>query len=191
MKKGVIDEDGKSYGKPITAYGDDFYSPIRAAEYISFRLRPQIVWYQKRIPRSNLQRVLLKLLSLGGTVASSVLARYAYIRVVVVASAFGMMVTGYSEYNDVAKKVERYNRAIAGVENLLTWWESLSRSERASESNIARLVHSGEQCIVDERLAWQSTSSNGRDDDGVGNEALSGNGDSIKGTKNFSKVAPG
>ena len=191
MKKGVVDEDGVSHGIPITDFGDDFYSPIRAAEYISFRLRPQIVWYQKRIPRSNLQRVLLKLLSLGVTVTSSILARYAYVRVTVVASAFGMMLTGYSEYNDVTKKVERYNRAIAGVENLLTWWESLSRSERASESNIARLVHSGEQCIGDERLAWQSTSSNGRDDDGVGHEALSGDGDNTKGKKNLSKVAPG
>jgi hypothetical protein len=172
LKKGAPNEHGKTHGRPLTEYGDDHFSPVRALEYIQFRLKPQIGWYQKRIPRSNAQRVLLKLLALAVTVASSILARYAYIRVVVVATAFGSALTSYGEYNDTAKKVERYNRAIAGIENLLTWWESLSRVERASEANIAKLVHSGEQCISDERLAWQSTSANGRDDDGVGHEAM-------------------
>ena len=187
MKNGMPDENGKTAGKPLTDFGDDHYAPIRATEYIQFRLRPQIAWYQVRIPRSNLQRVLLKFLGLGVTVASSILARYSYIRVVVVATAFGSALQSYSEYNDTAKKVERYNRAIAGLENLLTWWESLSRVERGSEHNIAKLVHSGEQCISDERLAWQSTSSNGRDDDGVGHEALEAGGPSSA----SNKVAPG
>lgn len=181
LKKGAANEHGRTHGKPLTEYGDDHFSPIRAVEYIEFRLRPQISWYQRRIPRSNAQRVVLKLLALTVTVGSSILARYAYIRIVVIATAFGSALTSYGEYNDTAKKVERYNRAIAGLENLLTWWESLSRAERASEANIARLVHSGEQCIGDERLAWQSTSANGRDDDGVGHEAIEADGGKAKG----------
>jgi len=97
-----------------------------------------------------------------------------------------LAITGYQEYNDNAKKIDRYNRAIAGLENLLTWWEALSRVERASETMVARLVHSGEQCIEDERVAWLSTSANGRDDDGVGKEAMGKKEDKIKGNQ----VAP-
>lgn len=176
----------KTAGKPLTDYGDDHFSPIRAAEYISWRVRAQIHWYQRRIPRYAMRRTLVKMLALGVTVAAAVLAKYGMVTSVVLATSFGSAITAYQEYNDNAKKIDRYNRAISGLENLLTWWEALSRVERASEVNIAKLVHSGEQSIEDERIAWLSTSSNGRDDDGIGQEAMVKKDDKVKGNQ----VAP-
>ena len=53
--------------------------------------------------------------------------------------------------------VGRYSRAITAITDLLTTWDSMSDVQRASRSEIARLVHGGEAIMNDERLAWQKT----------------------------------
>ena len=53
--------------------------------------------------------------------------------------------------------VGRYSRAITAIEDLLTTWDSMSYVEKASPTEIARLVLGGEAIINDERLAWQRT----------------------------------
>ena len=53
--------------------------------------------------------------------------------------------------------VGRYSRAITAIEDLLTTWDSMSYVQKASPTEIARLVLGGEAIINDERLAWQKT----------------------------------
>ena len=53
--------------------------------------------------------------------------------------------------------VGRYSRAITAIEDLLTTWDSMSYVQKASPTEIARLVLGGETIINDERLAWQRT----------------------------------
>ena len=53
--------------------------------------------------------------------------------------------------------VGRYSRAITAIEDLLTTWDSMSYVQKASPTEIARLVLGGEAIINDERLAWQRT----------------------------------
>ena len=53
--------------------------------------------------------------------------------------------------------VGRYSRAITAIEDLLTTWYSMSYVQKASPTEIARLVLGGEAIINDERLAWQRT----------------------------------
>ena len=53
--------------------------------------------------------------------------------------------------------VGRYSRAITAIEDLLTTWDSMSYVQKASPTEIARLVFGGEAIINDERLAWQRT----------------------------------
>ena len=53
--------------------------------------------------------------------------------------------------------VGRYSRAITAIEDLLTKWESMPYVQKASQTEIARLVLGGEDIINDERLAWQRT----------------------------------
>ena len=93
------------------------------------------------------------------TVASSVLSRYALLLLVTIVAAFGSMVTAYDEYLDTTRKIERYNRAIAKINNLLTWWESLGSIDKVARSSVAHLINEGEEVISEERLAWSSTSS--------------------------------
>ena len=58
---------------------------------------------------------------------------------------------------DPTSKIERYNRSIGEIEDLLTWWESLTKVEQSSTASTARLISEGERIIGDERKAWQST----------------------------------
>ena len=51
----------------------------------------------------------------------------------------------------------RYSRAITAIEDLLTGWFSMSYVQKASPTEIARLVLGGEAIINGERLAWQRT----------------------------------
>ena len=51
----------------------------------------------------------------------------------------------------------RYSRAITAIADLLTAWDSMSYVQKASPTEIARLVLGGEAIINDERLAWQKT----------------------------------
>ena len=51
--------------------------------------------------------------------------------------------------------VGRYSRAITAIKDLLTAWSSMSYMQKASPTEIARLVLSGEAIINGERLVWQ------------------------------------
>ena len=65
--------------------------------------------------------------------------------------------TSWQEYTDVGRKTERYTRAAIELQNLLSWWKSLSEVEKASKGTISQLIHSAESIISEERLAWMST----------------------------------
>ena len=57
----------------------------------------------------------------------------------------------------MARKSERYTRAVNALENLLSWWASLGDVEQASKATIARLIQSAEGIISEEQVAWTST----------------------------------
>ena len=141
------------------ADGDDHFSPVQATEYINMRLRPSVTWYQRRIPVRSRQRTLLKLALLLCAAASAVLARFSLSYIVTIVTAFASLVTAWIEFSDHGAKIERYSRAAAGVENLLTWWSSISPVERAATTSVSRLVLTGEAILSQERLAWMSTAS--------------------------------
>jgi len=53
--------------------------------------------------------------------------------------------------------VGRYSRAITAIKDLLTAWDSMSYVQKASPTEMARLVLAGEAIINNERSAWQRT----------------------------------
>ena len=58
-------------------------------------------------------------------VTSSVLARYALLAFVMVATSAATAVTSWAEFSEDARKVERYSSAVNNLEKLLSWWRSL------------------------------------------------------------------
>ena len=86
---------------------NDYYSPVKAADYIKLRLLPAIDFYQKRVPNKTHQRMAFKLMLLTATVTSSFLAKYQYSHLVTIATAFASMIIAYSEFADADRKLER------------------------------------------------------------------------------------
>ena len=86
---------------------DDHYSPVKASDYIEQRLRPEIAYYQRRVPFNTYFGMTMKVLLLTAAVAASVLAKYEYNQLVTIATAFASMITAYSEFADAGRKVER------------------------------------------------------------------------------------
>ena len=77
-----------------------------------------------------------------------------YSAYVVVATSLAAGITSWNAHDDLSRRVSRYTNAVRSIERLLWWWQSLDDIERASASNIALLVESGEAIISAERLAW-------------------------------------
>lgn len=136
---------------------DDHFSPVQPNKYIEMRLLPSIAFYERRTPWYSCQRYFIKLVLLLCTLAATLLTRYELAVWVIGVSSSASALTSWQEYTDVARKTERYTRAAFELQNLLSWWKSLSEVEKASKVSISQLIHNAEGIISEERLAWMST----------------------------------
>ena len=86
---------------------NDHYSSVKAEDYIKLRLRPAVDFYQKLVPIKTHQHMTVKLVLLTAAIASCFLARYQYILLVTIVTAFASMMIAYSVFVDADRKVER------------------------------------------------------------------------------------
>ena len=86
------------------------------------KITPQVAFYKKRLPEySNLGYALRSLLVLSGCVAA-VLAHTENTEWAVVLATIAAAITSWTEFSDVSRKTERYNRALVELSNLLSGW---------------------------------------------------------------------
>jgi hypothetical protein len=138
---------------------DDHHSPVQPQKYVDLRIIPSIAFYQDRIPKYAMVRYVLRMMLLTSTGLSTMCAHYQLIMPVVIITGFAGAVTSWQEFADVSRKTERYTRAMFQLQNMLSWWKSLSEVERASKEIISQLIHTSEGIISEERVAWVSTAS--------------------------------
>ena len=136
--------------------GDDFHSPLQPQLYIQQRVEPALNFYALRIPRYNrcgkVYTVLIVLLS----IMASVLARYKFVSLVVMATTGSAMVTSWVEFTDLSSKNRRYTRTVNTLKNILDWWSSISDVRKASRDAIAHLIMACESTIAEEQIGWTS-----------------------------------
>ena len=138
---------------------DDHHSPVQPQKYVDLRIIPSIAFYPDRIPKYAMVRDVLRMMLLTSTGLSTLCAHYQLIMPVVIITGFAGAVTSWQEFADVSRKTERYTRAMFQLQNMLSWWKSLSEVERASKEIISQLIHTSEGIISEERVAWVSTAS--------------------------------
>jgi len=114
-------------------------------------------FYQDRLPIYTKLRFMHRLAMVSLTTVSSILAYLDAAMYVVCATAFSGAILSWIEYSEMARKIERYTRAVRALKKLQSWWEVLSDVEQAGTENISLLIQTCEDIIADERLAWQST----------------------------------
>jgi hypothetical protein len=145
---------------------DDFHSPMQPHRYIALRIEPSLEFFKRRVPMNTRRRAVMQVLVMLLGMAASILAQWEYLSVVTIVAAFASIATSWNEFLDAGRKVERYTRAITSLKKVLTWWKSLSEVERAAKDNISMLVNTSESVISQERLAWVSTASTSKKQEG-------------------------
>ena len=137
---------------------DNHHSPLRPDEYLKFRLHPVLNFYRHRLPGYSMSRALTKILTILGSIGSSVLAVidisvFSVLLVVIVSS-----VIAWAEFSGTDKKLERYSTVINGLTQIDLWWHSLPEVERLATKSIDKLVEEVETHVRSERQGWRATS---------------------------------
>jgi len=174
--------------KGLGSETDDYHTPVQPDLYIKIRLEKWLSFYRQRIPYYARARDVYNGILVILAAAASVLTAYGEASLALLVTSAAAMLTSWIEFVDVGHKTERYTRAIVDLENLLSHWKSLSEAEKASPTTVAFLVQSGESIIAGERIAWQSTAAQtkqqngdgraGERTPGTGNEGAAGGGTS-------------
>eukprot|EP00929_Paragymnodinium_shiwhaense_P084674 TRINITY_DN452_c0_g1_i1.p1 TRINITY_DN452_c0_g1~~TRINITY_DN452_c0_g1_i1.p1 ORF type:complete len:993 (+),score=115.47 TRINITY_DN452_c0_g1_i1:91-3069(+) len=150
---------------------DDFHSPTQPSRYIQLRIQPAIDFYQQRIPLHTRRVFSLELTIMLLGVLGSLLTYMEQVEWVAMSTALASALVAWGEFSDGRSKVERYSKAVTALENLLSWWDSLSDVQKAGRESINKLVCTAEGIISQEQLAWTSTRSKAPASEGRGGEA--------------------
>jgi hypothetical protein len=136
---------------------DDHQSPIRAAEYIKFRVEPMLTFYARRLPlyerAHSFAEIFMIVAALSGTVIA-VLGVSSWVAIVTTALAG---ITAWAEFSSSETKMTRYSATIAQVGALLVWWGTLTAVEKSSQRKVDRLVTNCESAFQNERASWIAT----------------------------------
>ena len=133
---------------------DNFYSPVKPEDYLEWRIMPLLRFYRKRLPlyssADNWSQALLGF----NSIVSAIFAYFEMVSAVALVAQASSIQINFAEFNDIKKKLMRYNGIIAALENQILWWKSLTKVEKASQYNINRLVNGVEEMVAGEQQAW-------------------------------------
>ena len=135
---------------------DDFYSPCRPTEYLNFRVKTSLSFYQARLPiyyriKTNIQTFLLL-----GTFSGVILALLNIASWAAIFTGVAGAVTAWSEFHGTEDKLTRYADVITQIDSIVLWWKMLSPVDQSSVAQISELVDRCESVFRDERQAWVS-----------------------------------
>ena len=143
-----------SYSSEVGHENDDFYSPVKPENYMEWRVIPLLNFYRSRLPlyasADNWSQALLGL----NSITSAIFAYFEMVSAVAIVAQASSVQINFSEFNDIKKKLLRYNGIIAALENQILWWNSLTKVEKASQVNVNKLVNGVEETIAGEQQAW-------------------------------------
>ena len=121
---------------------------------MEWRVIPLLNFYRSRLPlyasADNWSQALLGL----NSITAAVFAYFEMVSAVAIVAQASSVQINFSEFNDIKKKLLRYNGIIAALENQILWWNSLTKVEKASQINVNKLVNGVEETIAGEQQAW-------------------------------------
>jgi hypothetical protein len=137
---------------------DDHHSPMTAEDYLELRVRPQLCFYQQRLPAYEHQNISTEALLNCTTIAATAMAFFGYASWGALPAAVGTVLTAWSKFAMVDKKLQRYSDAVSSLDTIVRWWKMLGSVEKASLAKIDQLVSNCEAAFQTERQGWVATS---------------------------------
>ena len=125
--------------------------------YIALRLKPTILKYQQQIPSLAHWRFMLQCAMFVCTGTSAALAYFSHPSYVAIVSATSTAIGSWIAFQSLETQLTRYSSTVRALKGQLSWWYSLSDVDQVSVVQITRLVHTCENTITAEQMAWQIT----------------------------------
>jgi TRPM family ion channel/conflict system pore-forming effector with SLATT domain/uncharacterized protein DUF4231 len=141
----------KMYG---AAEDDDGYSTLLAEQYIKIRIGDQISYYKKTAFKLEKQLKILQWLILLSGGAGTLLAAAQYQISIALTTTLVATFVSFLEYKQIENTLIKYNQTRIELENIKSWWDSLTNSERAKKEKKDELVQRTEDVLRTELSGW-------------------------------------
>jgi hypothetical protein len=149
VHKSLFERLGRSKVSPAPSnLADNHYSPLPPEKYIRYRLKKVVKFYKKRLPNYSRSRNFMSITLMLVTAVGTILAYKQFSSYVSICATTAAAITSWMEYNDVVKKIGRYNGTVSNLESLMLWWKSIPQVEKSVIANVEKLVQTGEQVVL-------------------------------------------
>lgn len=142
---------------------DDGFALVTAEDYVTFRLKPQILLYQELSPYLNKMSGRLQVASYTLTAITTGLALIGYSYLVPIPVALMSALMSIADFEQLSVRLRNVNQCKMQLDNLQIWWESLSMVEKRLPVNKEYLVKVTEENVNAEVSAFiKSTTRQGK-----------------------------
>merc|ERR1712232_880350 len=150
----ITTRQGRASHHPL----DDHHTPLDPEQYIQFRVKPAILFYQARLPLYYKKLMLLETLMLAGQVTGMLLSGFGLANWTNLVTAGVVTVTAWRSFSQTDKKLTRYSNTVEKANVIIPWWEQLDAIEKSNSAMIGKLVDDCEQIFQTEWSTWTTTS---------------------------------
>jgi hypothetical protein len=130
---------------------DNHHSPLKPHDYLEFRVKPLVHFYQKRLPRYYSTRTSSTATILLSTIGSTLLILLGQAPWTAILAALSTVVTAWAAFNSTDKKLSRLSATINSIDGVLLSWRTFSDVEQASVINTDNLIWACEEIFRNER----------------------------------------
>ena len=143
---------------PGTDNGDHGLGELTVENYLKWRVKKQIQWYENRIERDYIlkRRSTVGALVLAGTGSALVALSPDFAPIVALTTACGIAVTLWSNASTIGATYGIFQRAASDLEMRVNRWESLPPVEQQIPQKRSEIVTSMENIFEQERDDWET-----------------------------------
>jgi len=174
-----VDEDaepvkGPAAGAPSASIRirDDFFSVITIDDYMKYRAKPVLTYFERTAPWRGYWMQVLEILIfiLNASGAGLVGMGKLYVPYVALTVAAASMARSFLEFSNLGKQVEAYNMAVNQCHNLMNEWDAMTRTQRRTSKTIKMVVGTIEGAFAIVAAALTDALPGGNKDDGDGED---------------------
>ena len=126
---------------------DTGFGPLRAEDYVIFRMLPKLVAYSKRSPKQARILAIFDLAAIALSAGSTLLGAFDMAQPTPLLVSFASVLAGWQAYTQMKTALKLTNSAVGQLERLVLWWQSLSMIEKRRPDSKERLVRITEDVI--------------------------------------------
>lgn len=126
---------------------DNGFGSLSAEDYVRFRTLPKLVVFSQRSPAQAWQVAFFEIGVIALSTGSALLGAFNLVEPVPMIVQLASVFTAWSSYKQMKISLKLTNSAVAQLERLVIWWQSLSMIEKRRPDKKEKLVRITEAVI--------------------------------------------